>query len=440
MEKKLNQINNSNQSSNQSNDQFNDQPNIAPVTQICINAQQAAQNLRLISANKRKEALYKLADNLIKFQNEIISVNNQDVQKAKEQGLSSAMIDRLTLTPNGIVQMAQSVKDVANQDEVVWQTVQEITRPNGIVVKKQRVPLGVIAMVFESRPNVVIDCSALAIKSANAMILKGGKEAHYSNTQLAQIIEKSFEDLLPSNTVQVLASYDRTAVELLLKMHEYIDLMIPRGGESLIKYVHQNATMPVIAHYKGLCHMYVHEDATLEWAHSICLNAKVQRPGVCNALETLLVHQNIASSLLNDLIPGYQQAGVEIRGCDQTYNFPDINSTSSLDWDTEYLDLILSIKIVQNLDQAIEHIKNHGSNHTEGICSSSSEAIETFKNAIDASCVMVNASTRFNDGGQLGLGAELGISTSKIHAYGPMGVEQMTTMRFIVEGKGHIRT
>ena len=438
MRKKLNPTNISNKSTNPKTsgvDQTSD------VNQICINAQQAAENLRLISASKRKEALYLLADNLIKYEQEIIEANNQDVQKAKDQGLSLAMIDRLTLTHNAITQMAQSVKDVANQEEVVWQTAQETTRPNGIVVKKQRVPLGVIAMIFESRPNVVIDCSALAIKSANTMILKGGKEAHHSNTKLAQIIENSFQDLLPPNTVQVLASYDRSAVESLLKMNEYIDVMIPRGGESLIKYVHKNATMPVIAHYKGLCHMYVHEDATLEWAHSICLNAKVQRPGVCNALETLLVHQNIASSLLSDLIPSYQQAGVEIRGCDQTKAlFPDINNTTHSDWDTEYLDLILSIKIVQNLDKAIDHIKNHGSNHTEGICSSNQDIIKTFQNAVDASCVVVNASTRFNDGGQLGLGAELGISTSKIHAYGPMGVEQMTTMRFIVEGQGHIRS
>lgn len=357
-------------------------------------------------------------------------------------GLTEAMINRLELTPKSVTAMANAVRAIAKQPDVVGEVVERYTRPNGLQVRRERVPIGVVAMIFESRPNVVVDCSALAIKSGNAILLKGGKEAAHSNRILGDIVRSAIVPILPKDAVIVLDSKSRKSVQDMLSLPQYIDLMIPRGGEGLIRFVVNNAKMPVVAHYKGLCHVYVHADANQMQAVDICMNAKVQRPGVCNAMESLLVHKAAAPALMSRLIPLYVKAGVQVRGCTRTRKLggSDVKLATAKDWDTEYLDKVISIRVVDSLDEAITHIQKHGTHHTEAILTRSKAAIEAFSAQIDASCIMVNTSTRFNDGGELGLGAEMGISTSKIHAYGPMGARELTTTRFVVEGHGQIRT
>jgi len=315
-------------------------------------------------------------------------------------------------------------------------------RPNGLLVGKMRIPLGVIAMIYESRPNVTIDAAGLCFKSGNAVILRGGKEALNSNLALAEIFHQALEEFnVPPSAVEVVPVPDRKLVEYMLELEEYIDLVIPRGGEGLIRFVTEKARMPVIKHYKGVCHVYVDKFADLEKAKNIAINAKCQRPGVCNAMETLLVHEKIAEKFLPEVAEEYKRLGVELRGCERTLQLvPWAKKATPEDWDAEYLDLILSVKVVSSMDEALFHIAQYGRNHTESIVTENYERAMRFVNEVDASVVMVNASTRFNDGGELGLGAEIGISTSKIHAYGPMGLEELTTTKFIVFGNGQIRT
>jgi glutamate-5-semialdehyde dehydrogenase len=389
----------------------------------------------------RRRALLAIAEHLLKSSGKIVAANQRDLRDARKAGLGAAMINRLELTEKGITAMAQAVRDIADQPDVVGEIVEDYQRPNGLQVRRERLPIGVIAMIFESRPNVVIDCSALAIKSGNAILLKGGKEARHSNQILGDMVRSSIASVLPKDSVIVLDSSSRKAVQELLTLPQYVDLVIPRGGEGLVRYVVENARMPVVAHYKGLCHVYVHDDADLAQATAICINAKVQRPGVCNAAETLLIHQKVAQPLLSRLIPMLMENGVEVRGCPQTRKIGGrfVKAATAKDWDTEYLDAIISIKVVKSVDEAIIHIQRHGTHHTEAICARDANAIRQFVSKIDASCVMVNASTRFNDGGELGLGAEMGISTSKVHAYGPMGARELTTTRFVVEGAGQVR-
>jgi len=365
-----------------------------------------------------------------------------DLAAAKSSGLSGAMIERLKLDGPAIDAMASGVRTVSAQSEVVGNFEDEFTNPAGLKIKKQRVPLGVILMIFESRPNVVVDCAALAIKSSNAIILKGGKEAKNSNEILGQIIQESIEPYLPKESVQVLASDNREVITELLELNEYIDVVIPRGGERLVKFVHDNAKMPVIAHFQGLCHMYLDKEADEDKAIKLVLNAKTQRTGVCNAIETLLIHKELLPSLAKKLALELQNKGTELRVDDEFMKASrlDLKRANEQDWATEYLDNILSIKTVSSIDDAIAHIDQYGSYHTECIISEDTNACDYFLSAVDASCIMVNASSRFNDGGQLGLGAELGISTTKLHAYGPMGAQQMTTTRFVVTGDGHVRT
>lgn len=403
-------------------------------------ARAASDKLRSSTAKARKQALAALALALVKQQKPILQANARDIAWAKEQGLTAAMINRLTLTDKSIAALAKSVREIARQPEVVGEIIETTRRPNGLLIQRERIPLGVIAMIFESRPNVVIDCAALAIKSGNAIVLKGGKEARHSNAILGDVVRRSIKPYLPMDSVIVLDSTSRDAVGELLHLPQYIDVVIPRGGEGLVRYVTENARMPVIAHYKGLCHVYVHSDAKLADAVKIAVNAKAQRPGVCNAAETLLVHEKVAKTFLSKLIPEFDALQVEVRGCSKTKKlFPKVKAATAEDWDTEYLDRIISIKVVNGLDEAIAHIQRHGSHHTEAICAQTKTAIQRFFNEVDASCVVANASTRFNDGGELGLGAELGISTSKLHAYGPMGAREMTATRFVVHGKGQIR-
>jgi glutamate-5-semialdehyde dehydrogenase len=314
-------------------------------------------------------------------------------------------------------------------------------RPNGLQVGRMRIPLGVIGMIYEARPNVTADAAALCLKSGNAVILRGGSEAHHSNQAIGAVLrEACAETRVPPDAVQVVQNKDHALVHELLQLEQYIDLIIPRGGEDLIRAVVAESKIPVIKHYKGVCHVYVDSDAALEMAERICYNAKVQRPSVCNAMETLLVHEAIAPKFLPAMIAKFREAGVEIRGCDKTRALvPGIKAAIEEDWSTEYLDLILAIRVVKDMDEAVSHIELYGSEHTETIVTNHYQKSREFVDRVNSSAVMVNASTRFNDGGELGLGAEIGISTSKIHAFGPMGLEELTTTKFIVFGDGQVR-
>lgn len=406
------------------------------VIEIAQLAKKATTSLQSLPEEQRLMALESIAVALTHHRDEILIENKKDLAEAQKNQLTAAIIDRLTLTEKGIHSLAEMCRDVADQEQVVGTIVEEYTRPNGLVIQKQRIPLGVIGMIFESRPNVVVDGAALAIKSGNAIILKGGKEAHHSNRKLFEIIHAAIERILPAGAVSLIETRDDVAE--LLTLHQYIDLMVPRGGSALIEYVRKNATMPVVAHDKGLCHLYVHEDAETSKVIPIILNAKTQRPGVCNALESLLLNENYPQN--EEIISTLIEAGVEVRGCDKTLalNSKVLKATHT-DYDTEYLAKIISVRVVSSVDEAITHIQGHSSHHTEAILAQDPLVIEKFLNSLDASALVVNASTRFNDGGELGLGAELGISTSKLHAYGPMGAKEMTTTRFLVKGNGQTR-
>lgn len=397
----------------------------------------AALSLMSLSETQRKLALNKLAEALLLHEKDILDANSKDLEAAKASNLKASLIDRLTLTPASIKSMSQSCLEIANAEGVLNKIIEETKRADGLVIQKERIPLGLIAMIFESRPNVVIDAAALCIKSGNALILKGGKEAQFSNEVLFNMTKNISDQYLVKNTIELLLHRDE--VTELLKLHEYVDVVVPRGGEALVKMVKENATMPVIAHDKGLCHLYIHEDASIDKAINIVTNAKTHRPGVCNALESLLIHEKWNLNYKKQLLKSLQDLNVELRVSHDLLDISEGALATETDYQTEYLDLILSVKTVTNIDQAIMHIKKYGSHHTEGIISEDLKVIEKFLNHLDASCIVINASTRFNDGGQLGLGAELGISTSKLHAYGPMGAEQMTTTRYIVRGDGHIR-
>lgn len=406
------------------------------VQEMARLAKTATSQLLSLNEEVRVKALHAIAQELQKSSTLILQENAKDLLEAKKNNLSSAMVDRLTLNEKSLTSLSQMCLDVAAQPQVVGLIDEESQRPNGLIIQKQRIPLGVIGMIFESRPNVVVDGAALAIKSGNAIILKGGKEAQHSNRVLMEVITKAIANILPEGSVSLIET--REDVAELLKLHQYIDLMVPRGGSALIEHVRKHATMPVVAHDKGLCHMYVHKDADATQVIPIVLNAKTQRPGVCNALESLLLHQDYPENAR--IIEALLEAGVELRGGlrSQSLN-PKVKLATEDDYATEYLAPILSLRIVDDEDQAIEHIRRYSSHHTEAILASDSIVIEKFINALDASALVINASTRFNDGGELGLGAELGISTSKLHAYGPMGAKEMTTTRFLVKGSGQIR-
>lgn len=398
----------------------------------------------LLKLNKEKKDL--IFDDLIKAldmnRDLILEKNQLDLDEAFKNDLNKAMVDRLKLTNERIDDIINGVKTIKEQPEIVGSFYDEFINDLGLRVKKQRVPIGVILMIFESRPNVVVDCAALALKSSNAIILKGGKEAKHSNEILGEIIQESISKYVNKNVVKVLASDSREQLNGLLSLKDEIDVVVPRGGHGLINHIFENAKMPVIAHYQGLCHMYIDSDADIEKAVNLVENAKTQRTGVCNAIETLLIHKDILRKVNDKIAKRLLAKGTELR-VDEKFSEAtkgDFVKATDEDWSTEYLDNILSIKTVESLDEAISHIDEFGSNHSECIVSNNQENCETFLRSVDASCVMVNASTRFNDGGQLGLGAELGISTTKLHAYGPMGVEQMTTSRYVIVGDGQVRS
>ncbi len=412
------------------------------VLRICRDAKEASFRLANISSDIKNRALLRMADEIMDRADLLQESNNKDLERAKSKGLSKAMVDRLTLSDKVLKNMADGLREVASLPDPVGEITGMWTRPNGLVVGRMRIPLGVIGIIYESRPNVTADAAALCLKSGNAVILRGGSEAINSNLAIAGILQDVCrQEGLPGCAIQVVPTTDRAAVLEMLKQEEFIDLIIPRGGEGLIRFVVENSKIPVIKHYKGVCHIFVDEYADVDMAMDICFNAKVQRPGVCNAMETLLVHRNIAEGFLPGMAERYRDAGVEIRGCEATMELiPDVKPATEEDWYAEYLDLILAIKIVDSLDEAIKHIDRYGSLHTESIITKDYGNAQRFLKEVNSSTVLVNASTRFSDGFQLGLGAEIGISTTKLHAYGPMGLEELTTKKFIIYGNGQIRT
>lgn len=412
------------------------------IRKMAETAKRAAGEVAVLSSRKKNEALNRIADNLVEKQSQIKDANGKDLDEGRQKGLSDAMIDRLTVDDKVIESMASGLRDVVSLQDPVGEVTGMWLRPNGLQVGRVRIPLGVISMIYEARPNATVDAAGLCLKAGNAIILRGGSEAFHSNSSLAAIIQDALRGTgVPEGAVQVVPLKDRSAVNALLAQEGLIDLVIPRGGEGLIRFVAENSRIPVLKHYKGVCHVYVDKDADLTMAEEISYNAKVQRPGVCNAMETLLVHRDMADAFLPMAARRFGEAGVELRGCPATCRIlPAAHSASDEDWSKEYLDLILAIKVVDNMDDAIDHIARYGSAHTEAIVTSDYERSRGFLRRVDASVVLVNASTRFNDGGELGLGAEIGISTSKLHAYGPMGLDELTTTKFIVYGDGQIRT
>jgi glutamate-5-semialdehyde dehydrogenase len=402
---------------------------------------EAANRLVRVSTDQKNAALLSIAAGLEKEAAFIKGENQKDLARAEEMGLSSAMLDRLAIKDTTITSMVNGLRDVEGLKDPVAAMGPTWIRPNGLQIARMRIPLGVIGIIYESRPNVTVDAAGLCLKAGNAVILRGGSEAFHSNQALAAIIDRALNHAgMPEKSVQVVPVRDREAVLMLLNQEEFMDLIIPRGGEGLIRFVVENSKIPVLKHYKGVCHVYVDADADLDMAQDISFNAKVQRPGVCNAMETLLVHQSAAESFLPMMAKRFTEAGVELRGCVGTCRIlPDIKTAQESDWSAEYLDLILAVKVVEDMDEAITHVATYSSNHTEAIVTRDYERAKRFVREVDSSVVLVNASTRFNDGGQLGLGAEIGISTSKLHAFGPMGVEELTTTKFVVMGDGQIR-
>jgi glutamate-5-semialdehyde dehydrogenase len=403
-------------------------------------AREASRLMARAHSEAKNLALREMAALLRQHRTEIQTENSKDVAAAEAE-LGAAKIDRLRITDGVLEDMATGLEEVAQLSDPVGAIGKMWTRPNGMKVGKMRIPLGVIGIIYESRPNVTVDAAGLCLKAGNAVILRGGSEAINSNSCLASILQEALrKGGLPGEAVQVVSTTDRQAVTELLKQEENIDLIIPRGGESLIRFVVENAHMPVLKHYKGVCHIFVDASADLTMAETICMNAKVQRPGVCNAMETLLVHEAVAESFLPRVAKSLFEAGVELRGCQQTQTIlQGAKKAAEADWFEEYLDLILAVRVVPNMAGAIEHIEAYGSMHTEAIITTDYQRAHQFLQKVDSSVVLVNASTRFNDGYQLGLGAEIGISTSKLHAFGPMGVEELTTNKFVVLGDGQVR-
>jgi glutamate-5-semialdehyde dehydrogenase len=408
---------------------------------IAQKAKEASRLLAIASPQLKNEALLSMADGIVSESEFIVGENRKDIDDALRKGISGAFVDRLTLNDSRIKLMAEGIRQVAALNDPVGEIVKMWKRPNGLLVGKMRIPLGVIGIIYESRPNVTADASALCIKAGNGVILRGGSEAIRTNLAIGKILKDALrQNGLPEDAIQIVPIADRSFVLEMLKLEEYIDLIIPRGGEGLIRFVSENSRIPVLKHYKGVCHVFVDESADFEMAEKICINAKVQRPGVCNAMETLLVHENIASEFLPLIVRKLEERGVEIRGCKRTKKIvPHVKEATEEDWYTEYLDLILSVKVVKDIEEAIEHIERYGSKHTEAIVTQNYRNAQVFVNSVNSSTVLVNASTRFSDGFELGLGAEIGISTSKLHAFGPMGVEELTTTKFVVYGNGQIR-
>lgn len=411
------------------------------VVALCQAARQASRQLAQLSESEKNKLLLAMADGLIAATPQILAANAVDMENARTNNLASAMQDRLLLTEARLQQLAQAVRQIAALPDPVGQIRHLQPRPNGIQVGKMRIPLGVIAMIYEARPNVTADAGALCLKSGNAVILRGGREALQSSLAIADVLQQVLRahQINPA-AISVLPDPDRAVLLTLLQQQSTVDLVIPRGGEGLIRFVSEHSKIPVIQHYKGICHLFIDKAADVAKGLALLLNGKTQRPGVCNALETLLVHQDIAAEFLPIAAKALAAAEVQVYGCEQAIAyFADAHAASPSQFDTEYLSLALSVRVVSDFAQAVAHIEQHSSGHTEVICTQDISRAQRFIKVINSAVVMVNASSRFSDGGELGLGAEIGISTSKLHAYGPMGLESLTTEKYIVIGDGQVR-
>jgi glutamate-5-semialdehyde dehydrogenase len=405
-------------------------------------ARTAARVLALCSKDQKNAALMAMADAIEAAEADIVAANASDLEAAPGYGLNDAAVDRLRLDSARIKGMAQGVRQVAGLPDPCGEVIREWTRPNGMKITKIRVPIGVVGIIYESRPNVTADAAVLCVKSGNACILRGGKEAIHSNAAIAKALSAGAMNAgLSADTIQLVPFTDREGVRLLAQMDRYLDVIVPRGGHALIEAVVEHARMPVIKHYHGVCHVYVDKSADLGMAEKITVNAKCQRPGVCNAMETLLVHRDVAEKFLPSVAKALREKGVELRGDQRTCEVlgPAVKPATEADWTTEYLDLILSIRVVDSLEQAIDHIENYGSHHSDTIVTTDEAAARKFLAAVDSAVVFWNVSTRFNDGGEFGFGAEIGISTDKLHARGPMGLEELTTYKYTVTGSGQVR-
>jgi len=404
-------------------------------------AKKASYKLSVLSSTEKNHALQKIAARLLEKGDEILKANALDIENAKEKGITGALIDRLTLNSERIKAMAEGVEQIVSLPDPVGEVVSMWRRPNGLQIGQQRVPIGVIGIIYEARPNVTVDAAALCLKSGNAVILRGGSEAINSNKAIVSIIKGALDEAqMPDGAVQLVEDTSRETVNEMMKLNKYIDVLIPRGGAGLIQSVVQNSTIPVIATGEGNCHVYVDGDADLEMGERIIVNAKTQRPGVCNAAETLLVDEAIAERFIPRALKTLRDLNVEIRGCKRTLElFSDAKPATEEDWSTEYLGYILAVKVVKGIDEAIEHINRYGTHHSEAIVTENYSKAQRFLREVDASAVYVNASTRFTDGFEFGFGAEIGISNQKLHARGPMGLKELTTTKYIIYGSGQIR-
>jgi glutamate-5-semialdehyde dehydrogenase len=404
-------------------------------------AKLAAKKLAIAGTSLKNKALLAMADALVTRQAEILQANREDMTAGQVNGLGKTLLDRLLLTPQRIEDMAAGLRQIAGLPDPIGEGLASWTRPNGLQISKIRVPLGVVGIIYEARPNVTVDAAGLCLKAGNAVILRGGSEAIRSNIAITKVLVEAVVQVgLPEEAIQLIETTDRQAVQVLLKANQFLDVLIPRGGAGLIKTVVENATVPVIETGTGNCHVFVDADADLHKAHNIVINAKCQRPGVCNAMETLLVHEKVAEEFIPPMLQALRDAGVELRGCPATQTlFAGCVLATEADWATEYLDLILAIKIVRDIDEAITHITTYSSGHSEAIVTENYSRARKFLAEVDAAAVYVNASTRFTDGFEFGFGAEIGISTQKLHARGPMGLEEITSVKYIVMGDGQIR-
>ncbi len=411
------------------------------IYQMGEQALAAARRLATLTARKKNIILEAMAAELDARRADILAANARDLAAGKEAGLSAALLDRLTLSEARIDAMIKGVADVAALKDPVGTRLSTWLRPNGLQISKVRVPIGVIAIIYESRPNVTVDSAVLCFKAGNAVILRGGKEAKHSNLALARALAAGGEKKgMPAHAVQLVEVTTREAVREIVQLEGLVDMVIPRGGEGLIRAVAEMARVPVLKHYKGVCHTYVDAKADLDMALKIAVNAKVQRPGVCNAMETLLVHEAVAEAFLPRALAALREKGVEIRGDERVCGLdPEAEPASAEDWAEEYLDLVLSVRVVEDVTAAVEHINHFGSHHSDAIVTADEDAAEAFTEGVDSATVYVNASTRFTDGAEFGMGAEIGISTDKLHARGPMGLEELTTYKYIIQGEGQIR-
>ena len=410
------------------------------MKEYLIKAKNASIQLRSAKTAEKNFILKNLYEILENSKQEIIEANNIDVIEAKKNGLKASLINRLILNDNRINSMIQGVKDILEQEDPVGIVEKGYRRPNGLTIHKVRVPLGVVGIIYESRPNVTVDAAALCIKSGNVAVLRGGKEARNTNLMLGRLIKKALKQVgFSEDCVVIVDDPDRTKILQMLKAKDFIDIIVPRGGEGLIKFCTENSLIPLVKHDKGLCHIYIDEFADLEKALKISIDAKIDRPEVCNAMETLLVNKNIANKILKKLVNKMTKLGVELRGCEKTLKYVNIYPAKEEDWETEYLDMILSVKTVENIDEAINHINKYGSMHSESIITENYTIANKFLESIDAAAVYVNASTRFTDGAEFGLGAEMGISTQKLHCRGPMGAYDLTTTKYKIYGSGQTK-